>query len=103
MEVTGADLGPCVGDADDGLVQVFLAEADAAEVGAGSGAGGAFGEDDGIFLWIDLVAQGTAFQEGLVGASANGCESGNSRARFQPKFRVVVLFKCVEFGFVAQG
>jgi hypothetical protein len=43
MEVAGADLGPGVGDADDGLVQVFLAEADAAEVRAGSGAGWAFG------------------------------------------------------------
>ena len=29
MEVAGADLGPGVGDADDGLVQVFLGEADA--------------------------------------------------------------------------
>jgi hypothetical protein len=34
MEVAGTDLGPGVGDADDRLVQVFLAEADAAEVGA---------------------------------------------------------------------
>ncbi len=56
MEVAGADLGPGVGDADDGLVQVFLAEADAAEVGAGGGAGGAFGEDYGVFLGIDFVA-----------------------------------------------
>ena len=44
MEVAGADLGPGVGDADDGLVQVFFAETDAAQVGAGGGAVGAFGE-----------------------------------------------------------
>ena len=50
MEVAGADLGPGVGDADDGLVQVFFGEADAAEVGAGGGAGGAFGEGDGVCL-----------------------------------------------------
>ena len=50
MEVAGADLGPGVGDADDGLVQVFFAEADAAQVGAGGGAVGAFGEGDGVFL-----------------------------------------------------
>ena len=43
MEVAGADLGPGVGDADEGLVQVFLAEADGAEVAAGGGAVGAFG------------------------------------------------------------
>ena len=48
MEVAGADLGPGVGDADDGLVQVFFAEADAAQVGAGGGAGGAFGEDSRV-------------------------------------------------------
>ncbi len=57
MEVAGADLGPCVGDADDRLVQVFLAEADAAKVRAGCGAGRAFGEGDGIFLRIDFVGQ----------------------------------------------
>ena len=50
MEVAGADLGPGVGDADDGLVQVFFAEADAAQIGAGGGAAGAFGEDDGVLL-----------------------------------------------------
>ena len=50
MEVAGADLGPGVGDADDGLVQVFFAEADAAEVGARSGARRAFGEDVGVCL-----------------------------------------------------
>ena len=44
VEVAGADLGPGVGDADDGLVEVFFGEADAAEHGAGCGAGGAFGE-----------------------------------------------------------
>ena len=57
MEVAGTDLGPGVSDADDRLVQVFLAEADAAEVRAGSSAGRAFGEGDGIFLRIDFVAQ----------------------------------------------
>ncbi len=31
MEVAGADLGPGVGDADDGLVQVFFAEANTAQ------------------------------------------------------------------------
>jgi hypothetical protein len=55
MEVAGADLGPGVGDADDGLVQVFFAETDAAEVRASRGAGRAFGEDDGVFLRIDFV------------------------------------------------
>ncbi len=50
MEVAGADLGPGVGDADDGLVQVFFREAYAAQVGAGCGAVGAFGEDDGVLL-----------------------------------------------------
>ena len=45
MEVAGADLGPGVGDADDGLVQVVFGEADGAEVGACGGARGAFGED----------------------------------------------------------
>jgi hypothetical protein len=55
MEVAGADLGPGVGDADDGLVQVFFAEAYAAQVGAGGGAVGAFGEGNGLFLWIDFV------------------------------------------------
>ncbi len=50
MEVAGADLGPGVGDADDGLVQVFLAEAYAAQVGARGGAVGAFGEDYGVLL-----------------------------------------------------
>lgn len=39
MEVAGADLGPGVGYADDGLVEVFFAEAYAAEVGAGCGTG----------------------------------------------------------------
>ena len=48
MEVAGADLGPGVGDADDGFVQVVFAEADAAQVGAGRGAGWAFGEDDAV-------------------------------------------------------
>ena len=43
MEVAGADLGPGVGDADDRLVQVFLREADAAQIGARGGAAGAFG------------------------------------------------------------
>ncbi len=38
VEVAGADLGPGVGDADDGLVQVFFAEAYSAQVGAGGGA-----------------------------------------------------------------
>ena len=61
MEVAGADLGPGVGDADDGLVQVFFAEADAAQVGAGGGAVGAFGEDDGVFLRIDFVASRLVF------------------------------------------
>jgi hypothetical protein len=56
MEVAGADLGPGVGDADDRLVQVFLAEANATEVRAGSRAGRAFGEGDRIFLRIDFVA-----------------------------------------------
>ena len=57
MEVAGADLGPGVGDADDGLVQVFFGEADAAEVAAGGGAVWAFGEDDGVLLCgIELVA-----------------------------------------------
>ena len=55
MEVTGADLGPGVGDADDGLVQVFFGEAYAAQHSAGGGAVGAFGEDYGIFLRIDFV------------------------------------------------
>ena len=50
VEVAGADLGPGVGDADEGLVQVFLGEADGAEVAAGGGAVGAFGEDDGVLL-----------------------------------------------------
>ena len=57
MEVAGADLGPGVGDADDGLVQVFFGEAYAAEVGAGGGAGWAFGEDYGVLLCgIEFVA-----------------------------------------------
>ncbi len=56
MEVAGADLGPGVGDADDGLVQIFLGEADAAQVGARGGARGAFGERDAVLLRIDLVA-----------------------------------------------
>ena len=50
MEVAGADLGPGVGDADDGLAEIFFGEADGAEVGAGRGAAGAFGEGDGVFL-----------------------------------------------------
>ncbi len=62
MKVAGADLGPGIGDADDGLVQVFFAEAYAAQVGAGCGAGWAFGEDFGVLLGIDLVAQESAFQ-----------------------------------------
>jgi len=56
MEVAGADLGPGVGDADDGLVEIFLGEADAAEHGAGCGAGGAFGEDVAVGL-AGVVAQ----------------------------------------------
>ena len=50
MEVAGADFGPGVGDADDGLVEVFFGEADAAEHGAGCGAGGAFGEGVAVGL-----------------------------------------------------
>ncbi len=58
VEVARADLGPGVGDADDGLVQVFFAEADAAQVGARSGARWAFGEDFRILLCrIEFVAQ----------------------------------------------
>ena len=57
MEVAGADLGPGVGDADDGLVQVFFAEADAAEVRAGRGTGWAFGEDFGVGLGIDVAQE----------------------------------------------
>jgi hypothetical protein len=44
VEVAGADFGPGVGDADDGLVEIFFGEADAAEHGAGCGAVGTFGE-----------------------------------------------------------
>ena len=62
MEVAGADLGPGVGDADDGLGEVFAGEADGAEVAAGSGADGAFGEGDGVclagFIWGSLVCRG---------------------------------------------
>ena len=46
--VTGADLGPRVRDADDGLVQVVFGEADAAQHRAGGRAGRAFGEDDAV-------------------------------------------------------
>ena len=61
MEVARADFGPGVGHADDGLVQVFLGEADAAQVRAGCGAIRAFGEGDAVFLRIDLVAQRASF------------------------------------------
>src|ERR1700733_9434735 len=57
MEVAGTDLGPGVGDADDRLVQVFFAKANAAEVRAGSGAGWAFGEDDAVGFAGAWVAQ----------------------------------------------
>jgi hypothetical protein len=62
MKITRADLGPGIGDADDGFMQVFFGEADASEVGARSGTGRAFGEDDRILLRIDFVAQRIAFQ-----------------------------------------
>ena len=40
MEVAGADLGPGVGDADDGLVQIFVGESDRLQHGTGGGAAG---------------------------------------------------------------
>ena len=55
VEVARADLGPGVGDADDGLVQVFFGEADTAEVRAGGRTAGAFGEDFGVLLGIDVA------------------------------------------------
>ncbi len=55
MEVAGPDLSPGVGDADDGLVQVLFAEAHAAQVRAGGGAGWAFGEDLGAGFGIDVA------------------------------------------------
>ena len=56
MKVAGADLGPGVGYANDWLVQVFFGETYSAQVGAGGGAVGAFGEGDRVFFWIDFVA-----------------------------------------------
>jgi len=50
MEVAGADLGPGVGDADDGLVQIFFTETDAAQIAARCGTVGAFGEDCAVSL-----------------------------------------------------
>ena len=50
VEVAGADLGPGVGDSDDGLVQVFLREANAAEIGARRGAVRALGQRDAVVL-----------------------------------------------------
>jgi hypothetical protein len=43
VKITRPDFRPGVGDADDGFMQVFFAEANAAQVGAGGGAVGAFG------------------------------------------------------------
>jgi hypothetical protein len=55
MEVAGADLSPGVGDADDGLLEVFFGEANAAKVRASGGAVRAVGEDSGMLLWIDCA------------------------------------------------
>ena len=61
-----------LGDADDGFGEVFFREADAAQVGAGCGAGGAFGEDAGVCFAGDgghvfLCAQGL-MGEAVLGA-----------------------------------
>ncbi len=52
MEVAGADLRPGICDSYDRLVQVFLREADAAQVGACRCAVRAFGERDAVLLGI---------------------------------------------------
>ena len=52
VEVTRPDLGPRVRNTDDGLVQVFFAEADTTQITARSRAGRAFGECCGLaFAW----------------------------------------------------
>jgi hypothetical protein len=59
MEVAGADLGPRVGDADNGLVQVFFGEADTTQVAARSRAGWAskwFSLNGGSRFYLVLCA-----------------------------------------------
>jgi hypothetical protein len=53
MDVAGSDLGPRVSDTDDGLVQVFFGESDAAQIASRCGAIGAFGQRDALALAFD--------------------------------------------------
>ena len=67
VEVAWADLGPGVGYSDDRFVEVFFGEAYAAEVGAGGGAGGAFGQGDAVFFRVHLeLSVGQGMGVGLV-------------------------------------
>jgi hypothetical protein len=50
MKVTRSDFSPRIRDTDDGLVQVFLAEANAAEVAARSSPIWTLGKSDGVLL-----------------------------------------------------
>src|SRR5208337_347551 len=52
VEIAGANLGPGIRDADDRLVQVFLGEADAAQIGARRGAARSFGKRNAVLLGI---------------------------------------------------
>ncbi len=52
VEVAGADLGPRIRDADDGLVQVFFREADSAKHGARGSAMRSFGKGNGVQFGI---------------------------------------------------
>jgi len=60
VEVAGSDLGPGIGDADEGFGQVLIAEADGFEHGAGAGAFGAVDEGSAALVegGADSVGRG---------------------------------------------
>src|ERR1017187_3703113 len=53
MHVAGAYLGPCIGDADNRLVQVVFCEAGAAQIRARGGAAGSLGQRNALALAFD--------------------------------------------------
>jgi hypothetical protein len=79
VEVARPDLGPRVGDADEGLLQVLVGESDRLHHGAGGGAVRTFGDD--VTVAIQLAHGNSAkvrFDSAALGCSRSLTRAGPS-------------------------
>ena len=69
VNIACADFGPCIGDADDGLVQIFFAESGPAQIRARGGAAGAFSQRNALRLpsMVIVSFSGVSVARGVSG------------------------------------